>query len=124
MAAQSGSLELLVQALDGVGGARALPLALRQPREGEEPVAGFLQAVGDRTMLQPLFADEGLAPGFDLLVCRRVDHVVVVGGDLLVEALGRMGQQVAVLVNCAALHSERRPTRRRSQPRARARRRR
>jgi hypothetical protein len=32
------------------------------------------------------------------LVHRRVDHVIVVGGDLLMQALGRMRQQVAVLV--------------------------
>src|SRR6516165_5310897 len=32
-----------------------------------------------------------------------VDHVVVVGGDLVVQPLGRVGQQVALLVNGAAL---------------------
>ena len=37
-------LELLVQPLDGVGGARALPLLGWQPREGEEPIARFLEA--------------------------------------------------------------------------------
>ena len=35
---------------------------------------------------------------------RRVDHVGVVGGDLLVQALGGVREQVAVLVNRAALH--------------------
>src|SRR5581483_796421 len=40
----------------------------------------------------------------DLLARRRVDHVVVVGGDLLVQALGRMRQQVPVLVQGTALH--------------------
>jgi hypothetical protein len=36
------SLELLVQPLDGVGGANAAPLARRQWGEAEEPLAGFL----------------------------------------------------------------------------------
>jgi hypothetical protein len=36
---------------------------------GEEPLAGFLQAVGDRTVFEP---------------------PLVVGGDLLVQALGRV----------------------------------
>jgi hypothetical protein len=35
---------------------------------------------------------------------RRVDHVVVIGGDLPVQALGCMRQEVAVLVDRAALH--------------------
>ena len=49
------SLELLVQPLDGVGGANAAPLTWRQTGEGEEPVAGFVQAVGDGTVLEPPF---------------------------------------------------------------------
>jgi hypothetical protein len=53
-------LELLVQALDRVGGASATPLIWRQPRETEEPRAGFLQAVGDGAMLESPFADAGL----------------------------------------------------------------
>jgi hypothetical protein len=36
-----------------------------QTREGEQPLAGLLQAVADR--LSPQLADEGLAPCFDLL---------------------------------------------------------
>ena len=52
------SLEFLVQPLDRIGGARALPLARRQPRESEEAVAGFLQAVGYR----PTLHDEHLSP--------------------------------------------------------------
>jgi hypothetical protein len=98
------SLELLMQPLDGVGGAHAAPLTWRQPREGEEPVAGFLQAVGDGAMLEPPFADKRLAPRLDLLRRRHVDHVVVVGGDLVVQALGCMRQQVAVFVDGAALN--------------------
>src|SRR6266566_656629 len=34
-------------------------MAWRQTREGEEPVTGFLQAVGDGAVLEPPFADEG-----------------------------------------------------------------
>src|ERR1700704_2994402 len=58
------SLELLVQPLDGVRGARASPLARRQTGEGEEAFAGFLQAVGHGTVLEPPLADEGLAASF------------------------------------------------------------
>ena len=83
-------LELLVQPLDGIGGARAPPLTGRQPPEGEQPVAGFLQAIGDGAMLEPPFADEGFAPRLDLLAPCRVNHVVVVGGDLIVQPLWRM----------------------------------
>jgi SNF2-related domain len=97
------TLELLVQALDRIRGACAAPLAWRQTGEGEEPVAGFLQAVCDGAMLEPPFAHEGLASRLNFLARGRVDHVVVVGGDLLVQALGRMCQQVAMLVDGAAL---------------------
>jgi hypothetical protein len=81
-------LKLLVQALDRIRGPRAPPLARRQPGEGEEPIAGFLQAVGDGAVLEPPFADEGLAAGFDLLWGRRVNHVGIVGADFLVQQLG------------------------------------
>jgi hypothetical protein len=37
---------------------RALQLGWRQPGEGEQAVAGFLQAVGNSAMLEPPFADE------------------------------------------------------------------
>jgi hypothetical protein len=77
---------------------RASPLARRYAGAGEEPLTG-LQAVGDGAMLEPPFADEGLAARLDLLARGRVDHVVVVGRDLLVQALGRVRQQVAVLVH-------------------------
>jgi hypothetical protein len=45
------SFELLVQPLDRIGRARAAPLARRQSCEGEQPIAGFLQAVGDGAVL-------------------------------------------------------------------------
>src|SRR6202163_4846552 len=53
---------------------------------------------GQRAILQPPFADEGLAASRDLLRRRRIDHVVVIRGDLVVQALRGMGEQVSVLV--------------------------
>src|SRR6266542_2889416 len=97
------SLELFVQTLDRIGGPGAAPLARRQPREGEEAIAGFFEAIGHRPTLEPPLADEGLAAALDLCRCRGVNHVRVVGGDLLVQTLGRMGEQVPVLVHGAAL---------------------
>jgi hypothetical protein len=55
------SLELIVQPLDCIGGAHAAPLARRQAREGKQAFSCFLQAVGNGAMLEPPFADEGLA---------------------------------------------------------------
>src|SRR6185437_6766520 len=92
-----------MQPFDCVGGTRALPLARRQAGEGEEAVAGFLQAVGHGTMLQPPFADEGLAADRYLFRRRRVYHVVVICRNLVMQALGRVRQKVPVLVNRAAL---------------------
>src|SRR3982074_3775232 len=88
---------------------RSISLAGGEAREGEQTMAGFLQAVGNGAMLQPPFADEGLAASGDLLRCRRIDHVVVVGGDLLMQTFGRVGQKVPVLVDRAALHRVRPP---------------
>ena len=92
-----------MQPLDRIRRSRAAPLARRQAGEGEQAVAGFLQAVGDGAVLEPPFADEGLAAGFDLLTRRRVDHVVVIRGDLVMQALGRVREKVPVLVDRAAL---------------------
>src|SRR5205807_7690547 len=97
------SLELFVQTLDRICGPGAAPLARRQPREGEEAIAGFFEAIGHRPTLEPPLADEGLAAALDLCRCRGVNHVRVVGGDLLVQTLGRVGEQVPVLVHGAAL---------------------
>src|SRR5262249_55395816 len=72
---------------------RASPLTWRQPCEGEQAVAGFLEAVGDRAMAQPPLADEGLAALLDLLGRGRINHVGVVGGHLVVQSLGRMREQ-------------------------------
>ena len=93
------SFELLVQSFDRIGSPRAPPLARRQSSEGEEPVAGFLQAVGDGAVLEPPFADEGLAAHLDLLTGRRIDHVVVIRGDLVMQALWRVREKVPVLVH-------------------------
>jgi hypothetical protein len=52
--------ELLVQSVDRIGGPRAPPLARRQSCEGEKLVAGFLQAVGDGAVLEPLLRMKAL----------------------------------------------------------------
>ena len=83
---------------------RAPPLARRQSSEGEQAVAGFLQAVGDGTVLKPPFADEGLAAALDPFAGRRIDHVGIVSGNLLVQALGCVGEQVPMLVDGASLN--------------------
>ena len=54
---------------------------------GEGRSAGFVQAVVDGALLEPPFPDAGLAAGFNLLTPRGVDHVGVVGGELLMKAL-------------------------------------
>src|SRR4029077_7811521 len=89
---------------DRVGGARATPLARRQASEREEPVAGFLQAVGDGFVLEPPLADEGFAMLFDLVRRFRVDHFVVVLSNLLMQALRGVGEKIAMLMNCAPLY--------------------
>src|SRR5260221_2623011 len=75
-----------------------------QTGEGEEPIAGFLQAVRDGSVLEPPLADEGFAALFDLFARCRIDHVVVVVRDLLMQALGRVGEKIPVLVHRASLH--------------------
>src|SRR6202008_2900087 len=98
------SLELLMQTLDRVRCSRASPLARRQAGEGEEALAGFLQAVGDGAMTQPPPSDEGLTAGLDFLGRGGVDHVGVIGGDLVVQALGRMREEVSVLMDRTPLN--------------------
>ena len=61
------------------------------------------QAVGDGTVLEPPFSDECFAARLDLLARRRVDHVVVIGGDLLAQPLRRVRQQVPCLCTVQAL---------------------
>ena len=79
-------------------------MARRQPRKTEQPITGFLQAVGDWAVLEPPFADEGLATRCDFLGRGRIDHVGIVGTDLLMQTLGRVREKVAMLVNGTALH--------------------
>jgi hypothetical protein len=78
-------------------------LARRQASEGEQAFPCLLQAVGDSAVLEPPFSDEGLAADLDLLRCRGIDHVVVICGDLVMQALGGMREQISMLVNRAAL---------------------
>jgi hypothetical protein len=52
---------------------------------------------------EPPFADEGPPARLNLRSRSGVDNVGVVGRDLLIQALGSMGEQVAVLVDGAAL---------------------
>ena len=92
--------------------------------EGEEPVAGFLQAVGNRAVFEPPLADEGLAAGFDLLGRVRVDHVVVVGAESpRAGARGHGRADCDACEPCSAAPA-RRPRRRQSPSRGPARRRR
>jgi len=81
------AFEFFVEALDGVRRTRRLPLARGQPGEGEQPISGFLQAVGNGPAFQPPFADERFAAGCDLLRCAGIDHVVVIGRDFVVQTL-------------------------------------
>src|SRR5215471_9512684 len=98
------ALERLVEPFDRVCSARATPLAWRQTCEGEEPIAGFLQAVGDGFVFEPPLADEGLAVLFDLFGRFRVDHFVVVVSDFLMQALRGVREEIPVLMNRASLH--------------------
>ena len=68
-----------------------------------QPVAGFLQTVGDGLAAQPPFAQERLALVLDFIRRRGIDHVVVIRRDLLEQSFRRMGEQIAVLVHGAAL---------------------
>src|SRR3984957_4521763 len=98
------ALELLVQPFDRVRGARAAPLAWWQMRESEKTIAGFLQAVGHGFVFEPPLADEGLAVLFNLFAGFRVDHFVVVVGDLLMQALWSVREEITVFVHGAPLH--------------------
>jgi hypothetical protein len=41
-------------------------------------------------VLKPPLADEGFAARFDLFACVRVDHIFVVGADLVMQAIERL----------------------------------
>ena len=98
------ALELLVQTFNRVRGARALPLVGRQPREREELLAGFLQAVGDGAAFEPPFANEVFATRCHFLRVLRVDHVSEVRADLLCQPLQSMRNQITEFVHRAALY--------------------
>ena len=42
-------------------------MALREAREGEQPIPRFLQAVGDGATFEPPFSKEDFSLGLDLL---------------------------------------------------------
>src|ERR1700719_3648036 len=69
----------------------------------KEPITGFREAVGHRLAFEPPLADEGGSALLDFCSRGGVDHVVVVSPNLLMQPLGRVGEQVAVLVDRAAL---------------------
>src|ERR1700685_1193017 len=73
-------------------------------RESEKTIAGFLQAVGHGFVFEPPLADEGLAVLFNLFAGFRVDHFVVVVGDLLMQALWSVREEITVFVHGAPLH--------------------
>src|SRR4030081_2277127 len=64
-----------MQTLNGIRGSKRLPLLGRVAQEGEEPRAGFFQAVDDVGAFQPPFAHEGLVLGLHVLDGFRIDHV-------------------------------------------------
>ena len=56
-----------------------------QAREGEQPITGFLRAVGDRLALEVPFAQERLPAGFDPGCGPGIDHVAVVLGQFIAQ---------------------------------------
>jgi hypothetical protein len=58
------------------------------------------------------FADEDFVPPLDLGSRRGADHVAIVVGDFLMQALGRVSGEIAVLVNREALDRRLVPQRR------------
>src|SRR5258708_25309427 len=67
-------------------------LAWRQRGESEKAIAGLLQAVGNGAVAQPPLAQEGFTALLNLLRRIRVDHICVVGRDLVMQPLGRVGE--------------------------------
>src|SRR5438876_6964961 len=88
-----------MQSFDRIRRSCASPLARRQLRKAEQSIAGFLQAVGDGAVLEPPLADERLAARCDVFRRGRIDHIGIVGADFLMQTLGRVRQQIAVLMN-------------------------
>jgi hypothetical protein len=84
------SLELLVLSFDRIGGPRASAIGSRQSCEGEKPVAGSLQGVGDGAVLEPHLRMKALRRAS--ISSSVVDHLVV-RGDLVAQALWRVRAQ-------------------------------
>ena len=76
----------------------------RIAQEGEQPLPRLFQAVRHAPAAEPPLGQEGLALLAHLLGVFGVHHVGVVGLDLVVQRLRRMGEEVALLVHRAALH--------------------
>ena len=51
------------------------------------PITGFFEAAGDRLAFEPPFANEAAPALLDLGSGGRVDRVVIVGRDVLMQAL-------------------------------------
>jgi hypothetical protein len=81
---------------------RVSPARARCCRQGEEPVACFLEAVGDGPALQAPFAQKRLALLLDPGRAVGADHVPAVFGQPVVHVLRGMGRTVSVPVNPAA----------------------
>ena len=100
------TLELGVQAFDGICGAGRSLLACRLAGEGEEPVSGFLRASRHGRARLPPLAQERLLPTLGLVGGVGIDHVPVVGESL--QPFRHMPKQVALLVEGAVLRGRRR----------------
>jgi len=70
-------------------------MKLASDKPGKQPITCFLQARGDGWTAQPPLAQEGFTPGLHFLCGLGVDHVGVVGRDLLVQRVGCVGQQIS-----------------------------
>jgi len=88
------------------GGEQPLPVrgACAAPPGPRSPLT--LEAVGDRAALQPPLPQEGVAAGLHLGRGAGVDHVAVILGELVVQVPGRVAEEVAQLVDGAALDPE------------------
>ena len=98
--------ELFVQSLNRIRCADRFPLAFREAREGEEFVARFLQALCNRAAFHSPFANERLALDLDLRLRGGIDHMIVIGGDFLVQPVGRMSKKVAMLMHRTPLDNK------------------
>src|SRR5271156_2798183 len=86
-----------------MGGAGRSQLAWRQAEKAEQTIARLLQAGGAGWAAHPPFAQEGAPPLLHLLWRLGVDHVGVIGGDLLVQGIRSVRKKVAMLMNRASL---------------------